>query len=1238
MKRRQALLGLPVSKRMLLVLLILGLSLTRSSREDNNNIASKSNLEERAHRLLQAPGEDPSKQVYCIDEKIDYDSLVITEDERNEKRKGISGYQSEAVDYAIALINGGAFQSSFKHTTAKIYKKLPEAMASFILFFILLLFVLVACCFGCYGTMVEILDSAMNKKTAKGPNKYVVAQTQIEVKNSPSAQGKTIADLKRQFDAEDQKINENRQIEDVEELRKLKLQGGSQLTEKRSKEIALKREKEDKEREEFRKKAFSNAALTPEESRQKSRSIETRNVKIGLRLFTICIALLVSAILVLTIIFIIYLGSAYANVKQIRCSIAQAIAISSRGEGGNGFIGAQGLTYMKIQFVNYFKSAEPSVAVNTAANGMNSNDLSAKSASTSSTFSQLPCQADKVSYIGADGQTKIVSPSLKSFAIDTCPGRLKNEAMMFARIGQNLAYAKEVFGSVANEPTRSNDINTSATSSISSFNLYIVTNFNTYLSTMSGRRAKFVTNEMLSVIIVLAICIFFIFFGLIYLIYLILRTFDPFKKREEVKHEAPKVANHKPKESINQPLFNAPQETFQPNTVPSRQPAPPRDNRMYQSVNVPTKQTNGVSANLPESRRNLKEQEVDDREADQSKAFSGYKGQGSKISEDIRAAQPSFHTVTIANQQPTFEPIRGNQGLTDVNANRFKIQGDDEDPWFKSCSKIAEISVNADKLSKLDDAENNFGFDFEVLSDGSIIEYKKGEKRNRASKKDDNSRFEGYPKDSVYDKNSVIGDDAMSRKVGGSAYYPKSEKPGVSVFSIGPADQNKVSASARMQNQIKVEKFTTEHDRLNSQPAEDLEEAKRFDNKLETETIDYKKQMLGPKPIAWILCLCAYIILTLALLGFVHSFCSYTLSIVGAGICRLADGAITTNDYFKTVINQKNFASKFSDVEVSIVDNCIAPKATGEFPTLLTPSGSFQQALGAINGIIEYQANKGLFTGSTALTNPVVGKEMNELLGKYYKGTLKDSDGNSNEIETIKNKFNNYFCAKDTIQYDASSCPSGSTVSQTTDTYDYKLNALEGYCIKAGSVSDSLYTSRYDSVTSGVCKSASNFDGQSTLITASRMMKAYISNYATVMTAYTQFYTEESALLTRLKDSTTSTAVTSLADDASIKGLINSMKIYGGSATSCSYLKKAYIAVENATCFRFYKNFYIQTVLAFVLSIVLAVMGFCVLILRSFTEKAEELATGNYSSANNDGFKPANIAPSQQNKQTNGFT
>jgi hypothetical protein len=299
--------------------------------------------------------------------------------------------------------------------------------------------------------------------------------------------------------------------------------------------------------------------------------------------------------------------------------------------------------------------------------------------------------------------------------------------------------------------------------------------------------------------------------------------------------------------------------------------------------------------------------------------------------------------------------------------------------------------------------------------------------------------------------------------------------------------------------------------------------------------------------------------------------------------CAVMDGIISTPDYMSKISSDKTISD--------VMSNCVYRTASGD---LLKALGADLAEVDKISSISTgMQAFDSIAVNLTTQTSPKVGGAFNTDLTNFLaytdvgRGTPEDED-----VKTGYEYFNALQCGQDMIA--PLTVPSLYAGSLTTDNKDTSVNAK--YLIRFSQLPAgiTLYGTR---AYGGACTGTGTLSaaaGGAALQKVYDSIVDYKAKYALLQTFYnTNFYNDEGALFTKLKDSVPYLQRINTKISAATATL-NNMNGTFKAVADCRVMQKEIILVENVFCFRTGGTFITMNNLAVAVGALIFVYTWCI--------------------------------------------
>jgi hypothetical protein len=318
----------------------------------------------------------------------------------------------------------------------------------------------------------------------------------------------------------------------------------------------------------------------------------------------------------------------------------------------------------------------------------------------------------------------------------------------------------------------------------------------------------------------------------------------------------------------------------------------------------------------------------------------------------------------------------------------------------------------------------------------------------------------------------------------------------------------------------------------------------------------------------------------------------YTTFSLGSGVfygfmCRAYNGIRNSpKGYSKSRIDP---LGSYDSSYITIFDSCLAKGATFDYlkQDLSTTN------VNLINGIYGI----GLLQKSPEIIDNTPPKESEAVLASVTSLAnfdKPDTDGNAKDLNSAINDVNKNSCAQDKMAYKGQ-CPSGFTLSQQTDAVKAQLGT--NYCVHIPDVSRNPdatkpYFGRYTGESSA-CSGVSLVEGEKTLVAASRMAIAYTTKVANLQANANNLNNAEKVCQNLVTPAVKQIA-SNIYNNEITKPYIDMQLEFQGNAdmiSSCRYLRIHADRVATATCYKYYKYYYLQGIMAFVFSVLVTVLG-----------------------------------------------
>ena len=338
-------------------------------------------------------------------------------------------------------------------------------------------------------------------------------------------------------------------------------------------------------------------------------------------------------------------------------------------------------------------------------------------------------------------------------------------------------------------------------------------------------------------------------------------------------------------------------------------------------------------------------------------------------------------------------------------------------------------------------------------------------------------------------------------------------------------------------------------------------------------------------------------------------------SIMFSFICYATDKALADDQYFSTKLGK--FIT--DPLVFDLINTCINNNGDGDLLKALNADiRTFDDLTAITDGIQNFKNLQGNLTD--AGSEPYLGKLINANLTAIDAGQQEDrGEPKAQDIVSGYTAFNGYGCSKDQVRVLATDCnPATSTKSQTTDTNIANLGS--DYCIVWGGVPTHVYANRYASTP---CNSGS--DQQGVLTNLATAMNKFKTDSGSAKSDYSTFYTKETDVFNKLKNSATELGKILTG----IQSSIDTLQKFNGKfkqVINCKILNKEIILVENVFCYRIGNQFFYQANLAVAFGVILFFYGWCMCCGIRLIKKKDENAGETYADPNHAGAAPAKNA------------
>jgi Ca2+/Na+ antiporter len=367
------------------------------------------------------------------------------------------------------------------------------------------------------------------------------------------------------------------------------------------------------------------------------------------------------------------------------------------------------------------------------------------------------------------------------------------------------------------------------------------------------------------------------------------------------------------------------------------------------------------------------------------------------------------------------------------------------------------------------------------------------------------------------------------------------------------------------------------------------------------------KKLMSLKVMKILQLVVSLVLIVVSILLFIYAIASVAGGIVVATGCKLIDGTLTQKGFYERTLGKGGY---FAPELGAVVRECIEPEGSGNLGTAINSqiTSELSSATSGVYGLVQFADIKA--SAIYSATNPPEGKSTSDRVTKLDNMDEKDSDDNSNDLNSGINSVNNNKCTQDTMAYNGK-CVAGSQQSQISPEDTNTASLDSSYCIMMTQVPSHAYAGRYDGKpTTGYCATVDTSAGQAKLTAASKSAIDYKSKISSLKSTYDTFYTAENNCFNALKDNTVATSVDSMSKDANLAKVIELQRQFKGGAESlltCTFARRSLIAVENVLCFQTFKYIYNQTGLAFANAIIMLFLSLSVLGSCWFTHKVESL-------------------------------
>ena len=411
-------------------------------------------------RLLQATGysagSDADEKKYCGDAGIEFEAdLVVPEADLKAMSESFNTKFTSVGMELLDLIKSGAFNAGYSAKATKIVTKLPLIVLSIIGAALIVLFLIFAIVYG----LVKCLCGAGKKDDDKERNKEEKEKSyQDKQDNNENQQNQK--DRHQSQDARDHQ-NQNKQQEqgkqeyDIPEEDKVpskpqdQQQQRQQEQEQKSNEQQHQNQNQQNQNDQQSDKNKDNKENQDnkdnKDNKDKNKQELEDAIKVQNRWKYASYALCVAAFS-LTIIWFVYLAIAVSKVKFVLCGVAgfKRIAVQGDLKGDFKFAGANGLSFLAQKALDNVGSF-PAAAVSTQLGNINSKNFATESTQVLTDFNSIKYPESRYEYVGIDGTTKVIAPSVREYTRRLYPGDLKFEASAITSLASGLGAAATVF-------------------------------------------------------------------------------------------------------------------------------------------------------------------------------------------------------------------------------------------------------------------------------------------------------------------------------------------------------------------------------------------------------------------------------------------------------------------------------------------------------------------------------------------------------------------------------------------------------------------------------------------------------------------------------------------------------------------------------------------------------------------------------------------------------------------------
>lgn len=790
--------------------------------------------------------------------------------------------------------------------------------------------------------------------------------------------------------------------------------------------------------------------------------------------------LIVFATLIIGLLIVTYLGVGYLASSMNNLQKSQCVVAGLYAQTVDGTSEEYGFAGQKgvVTLSTAYNTFIDSLPVNSA-NAVNlPANLAQQSTDLDTAYKALPTSSSEFAYIGLDGTTSVTPPSTVKYVDGIFKNTLMSEVTFLKQTSSKLSNAKEAFGTNTYTTTEKNNMKTYITSlrSFSGTLANLIRSEANRLANNTGIGGR-IYNMSYSAVIIVSVIVGIFGLLFLYFIYVLASGLKVFEPLRKCSHHgADKVARTEP--LVSQPVA-------QPQVIETHvQPHEPHQTQplFYE----PEPKTTQVVQN---------------------------------------------NTVQQASQNPK---------QADTFVKPLTKQGEEDDPWFKSLSRI--------ESQRFDEPEKPFN-QFEVEIRKEISEYE----------------ISPYPRSQSH----IPSLNNSSYHKGRHSANPSEMLSGRQGLSSRPL-VNQPAVIYKEEDEHAKAKIAPQYQRVGAgngckpiQPAPDLTKTRR-----------------GMGILIWVAGF-------FTLIGFLYTTYAMGASIVFAYSCEVLNKIQTEPLWRQLVLNKKGYFGTQSKNGKDVYSECASIKGSWDLRTLASNNTATPKAIQVIEAIGGLSAYKNAFTAKySQVSQAPVGKSASTVLKGVATLENPDTNGNSNDIVAAIKKFNANKCLKDIISFTCTTAKSSTSDSDTT-------NLENDYCIDPKAFASSGYQSRYSTVDNSKFTTGTKANCQSSLDKAIEMISTYSELMMPLSTKTDAVYTAENAIITNINSA--QSYLNNLVSEPKISPVLAEQEKYPNSGieafANCEFVSKGVVATENYLCFKFTKYFYAHSILAFIDSWILLLIS-----------------------------------------------